>query len=175
MKIVLAVSVKLAHVPITHHMKKKPLRLEVNAKAINDTGRTLEGIGVLITPPIGKNFWLFRVKLSKEQAILGFPKFGSIGVGFAQEEDWNSNLPSGTETDEIFSHIRHNKGDKTIPDERCKDAIRLVQSAVLKMNCAETKNQLVLAKTDTDKLRALSWFLRHTGNHEVAARFDQTL
>jgi len=40
---------------------------------------------VMFTPPVGEDYWLFRVKLFKDQAIIGFPKFGTIGIGFAIE------------------------------------------------------------------------------------------
>ena len=72
------------------------------------------------------------MKLSDEQAIVGFPKFGMIGIGFAQEEDWNTNLPSSLDAQEIFDHISHNKGDPDIADEDCVQAIRMIQAAVPK-------------------------------------------
>ena len=81
------------------------------------------------TPPIDEGYWAYRVKLSDTQAIVGFPKFGTIGIGFAVEEDWNSNLPYGIETEDIFRHIAHNKGDDSISDDDVREAIRLVQEA----------------------------------------------
>ena len=88
-----------------------------------------KALGVM-TPPIDEDYWAYRVKLSDTQAIVGFPKFGTIGIGFAVEEyDWNTNLPYGIDTEEIFQHIRENKGDDTIPDDDVREAIRLVQEA----------------------------------------------
>lgn len=86
--------------------------------------------GVMMTPSVGEDFWYFRVRLNEAgQAILGFPKFSTIGVGFAQEEDWNTNLPYTTDAEKIWSHIEHNKADPAISDEDCLAAIRLIQSA----------------------------------------------
>lgn len=115
------------------------LLLEMNANEADKTGRLGLGNGsvAMLTPPIGKDYWLFRVKLAEDQAILGFKKFSTIGIGFALEEDWNTNLPYTVETEKIFQHIAHNKGDEAITDERVVEAIRLVQAA-----CIEYKKEL---------------------------------
>lgn len=83
----------------------------------------------MMTPPIGLDYWQFCVPLTEGQAILGFPKFTTIGIGFAAEEDWNTNLPYSCETEEIFQHIKHNKGIESIPDDDVREAIRMVQQA----------------------------------------------
>ena len=86
-----------------------------------------------MTPPIGEEYWLYRVPLSEKQAIIAFPKFGTIGIGFQkEEEDWNTNLPYSCTAEEIFNHISPNKGSEAISDEDCILAIRLIQSAILK-------------------------------------------
>lgn len=88
------------------------------------------GGGVLeTTPPIDEDYWAYRVRLSETQAIVGFPKFGTIGVGFAVEEDWNTNLPFGTSAEEIFGHISRNKGDDSISDDDCIAAIQMIREA----------------------------------------------
>lgn len=84
---------------------------------------------ISFTPPIDEAYWAYRVVVGEHQAVLGFPKFGTIGIGFAVEENWNTNLPSSCETDKIWKHIRQNKGDKSIPDEWCIAAIRMIQEA----------------------------------------------
>lgn len=92
----------------------------------NNTGQ----VGpIMITPPIDEDYWTYRVQLAGKQAILGFPKFGTIGIGFAVEEDWNTNLPYTCGTEEIYEHIEHNKGDDAITREDCLAAIKLVQDA----------------------------------------------
>ena len=73
---------------------------------------------VLITPPINEDYWAYRVKLNDRQAVVGFPKFGTIGIGFAVEDDWNTNLPYTCQTIEIVSHLWHNvDSDKPEGDE----------------------------------------------------------
>lgn len=86
---------------------------------------------ISITPNIAPDFWHWRVRLTEKQALLAFPKFGSIGCGFAVEEDWNSNLPVDCSTEEIYKHIRHNKGDKRISKADCYRAIDMLRNAAL--------------------------------------------
>ena len=81
----------------------------------------------MITPPIDDGYWILRCKVSDSQAVVAFPKFGGIGIGFQNEEDWNTNLPFNTDPVEIFNHIKCNKGDDAIPDKRCIAAIISVQ------------------------------------------------
>jgi hypothetical protein len=88
-----------------------------------------ENVTVVVTPPIDEDYWSYRVMLSDTQAIVGFPKFGTIGIGFAVEDDWNLNFPYSVETDRIFDHISRNKGDDGISDDDVREAIRLVQQA----------------------------------------------
>jgi hypothetical protein len=85
---------------------------------------------VLITPCITPECWLFRVKLSEKQAIVCFPKFGTIGIGFQHEEDWNTNLHYTADAREIFEHIKHNKGDDLIQDDDCIKAIEALQVTI---------------------------------------------
>ena len=86
---------------------------------------------VAMTPQLGEAYWSYRVLLSERQAILGFPKFFTIGIGFAvEDEDWNTNLPYTSDAVEIFDHIKDNKGDDAISDEDCIAAIRLIQEAI---------------------------------------------
>lgn len=88
-----------------------------------------KALGVM-TPPIDEDYWAYRVKLSDTQAIVGFPKFGTIGIGFAVEnEDWNVNLPYTSDAERILNHISCNKGDDSVSDEDVLVAIRLVQDA----------------------------------------------
>ena len=91
--------------------------------------KTPIGSGVMITPPISEDYWAYRVRLTERQSIVGFPKFSTIGIGFAVEEDWNTNLPYTSQAEEIYEHIAHNKGDDAIGREDCIAAIRLIQDA----------------------------------------------
>jgi hypothetical protein len=102
--------------------------VEVNAdfKAA-DTDRERSGHVVSITPPIDAEYFLARVVLYRDQAINIFPKFFTIGCGFAKEEDWNTNLPLTKDAVEIYEHIAHNKCYEEITREQCIEAIRALQ------------------------------------------------
>lgn len=84
---------------------------------------------LMLAPPVDEDYWLFRVRLSETQSIVGFPKFTTIGIGFAVEDDWNTNLPYTCAAEQIYDHIKHNKADKTITRSACLAAIRLIQAA----------------------------------------------
>ena len=111
----------------------KTLTLEINSKFKKsiDTFK-VKNMQVTITPAIGKEYFLFRVKLTKTQAILAFPKFYTLGIGFALESDWNTNLPYNCRTKEIFEHIKENKRYKSISDKDCLEAIKILQIACKK-------------------------------------------
>ena len=112
------------------------LTLEIN-KGFAPTDRELGLIAggmIMMTPAIGKDgYWKYRVKLHKNgQAILGFPKFGvCIGIGFAKESSWNTNLPSDCGAEVIYNHISRNKGSKSISRAKCIEAIKMIQVAVV--------------------------------------------
>jgi hypothetical protein len=99
----------------------------------------LIGGGIMITPPLGEDYWEYRVRLSDTQAVVGFPKFGTIGIGFAAEEDWNANLPYTCGTEEIYAHIQHNKGDESITRADCLQAIRMIQDAASEARTASRR------------------------------------
>lgn len=88
------------------------------------------GPTMMLTPSVGPDYWKYRVMLSDKQAVIGFPKFLTIGIGFAVEEDWNTNFPYTTDALETFEHIKHNKADGSIDDEDVIQAIRMIQAAV---------------------------------------------
>jgi hypothetical protein len=84
----------------------------------------------MLTPPVGEDYWAYRVRVADGQAIVGFPKFLTIGIGFAVEDaDWNTNLPFTCDAAEIYEHIAHNAGDEAITREVCVEAIRMIQDA----------------------------------------------
>ena len=105
------------------------MKLVVEVKEQEDKTQKFDaGMGVaMVTPEIDEDYWLFRVKVSDKQAIVGFPKFCTVGIGFQAEEDWNTNLPYTCKAEEIMDHIGHNKGDASIPAELCVEAIRMIQ------------------------------------------------
>ena len=88
--------------------------------------------GILFTPPVGDDYWSYRVRVGEGQAVVGFPKFFTLGIGFAVEDaDWNTNLPYTEPTDRLFRHIAKNKGSDDIPDERVMAAIDMIRAAVV--------------------------------------------
>lgn len=91
------------------------------------------GAVAMVAPVIDEDYWVFRVEVSESQAVVGFPKFGTIGIGFqVEEDDWNTNLPYTSSAEEILAYIGDNKGDSSISDESCLEAIRLIQAAASK-------------------------------------------
>lgn len=91
-------------------------------------------VGIALLTPAGlaedqENYWAYRVDVGHGQAVVGFPKFMTIGVGFAVEkDDWNTNLPYVAGAERIWKHIRKNKG-KGPTDEDCIKAIEMVCAA----------------------------------------------
>ena len=118
-----------------------PLTLEVNSKfeRAKDVFET-SGETLMITPPLDEEYWIFRVKLAKKQAIVAFPKFGTIGCGFAQERDWNTNLPILCDAEKIYNHIKHNKRHTSISKEDCLAAIRMIQAVAVPLLQKEQAN-----------------------------------
>lgn len=88
---------------------------------------------VMVTPPISEDYWAYRVCVADGQAVVGFPKFTTIGIGFAVEEDWNLNLPHSMSASHIANHIWPNRG--TLPDnvagyDLLLHAVGMIQAAV---------------------------------------------
>jgi len=112
------------------------LVLEINEQYVTDADKEgiIAGGRIMITPAIGDaDYWKYRVKLSRTQSIIGFPKFGCIGIGFMKEKNWNKNLPSDCDADELYNHIKENKGRSKISDEDCITAIQMIKDAVEKV------------------------------------------
>ena len=100
-------------------------------KKHQNPGGMLAGGAVMMTPPLGGDYWTYRVVVAEGQAVVGFPKFGTLGIGFEVEEDWNTNLPYSCTPAGIFNHIKHNKGHELISDETCLRAIEMVRDAAM--------------------------------------------
>ena len=103
------------------------MKLEVNAQF--EEQQTALTPNVIMSPIVGEDYYLFRVHLYKDQYLLAFPKFNTIGIGFAQEEDWNTNLPFICVAEDIYDHIKHNKKYKEIKKQEVMHAIELLQVA----------------------------------------------
>jgi hypothetical protein len=103
------------------------MKLEINERfAPTDRPFAVAGCEVMVTPPLDEDYWLARVDLGGN-AIVCFPKFGTIGIGFQKETNWNTNLPYSSEPERIWGHIEHNRADESITPERGIEAIKAVQ------------------------------------------------
>ena len=109
-------------------MKKLVVEYKKGFEPSKDTMRVGNTV-IMFTPAINEDYWIMRVKVFRNQAIVAFPKFGLIGVGFAQESDWNTNLPYQTPAERLYQHIAVNKKYKTLTKERCIEAIKMIQAA----------------------------------------------
>ena len=116
-------------------MKKKKLVVETNDAFIK--GKEFYSFGVvdvMFPPPLSRDYWLFRVVLSHDQALVCFPKLGTYGIGFQREkEDWNTNMPYVCDAERIWEHIKINRGNGMIRKSACLKGIRLLQEAVKTM------------------------------------------
>lgn len=99
-------------------------------KKSNDTFHNGNSV-ISITPPINSSYFIYRVHLHEDQYLLAFPKFTTIGIGFAKEEDWNTNLPFSCDAEEIYNHIEHNKLYDCITKEQVIEAINLLKPLCL--------------------------------------------
>lgn len=110
--------------------------VQVNASFVNKQPE-LSGGGatILLTPPLDEDYWLFRVPVSETQAVVAFPKFFTIGIGFQHEEDWNTNLPYTCTAEEIYNHIAHNAAGA--PRDTCLEAICAIQEVAARYMAAQ--------------------------------------
>lgn len=103
------------------------LTLEINKNSIDKTNYYSSGDNcIMVCPPTDENYWVFRVNLYKDQSVLGFLKYGLIGVGMAWEENSNTNLPTNSGVNRISNHIKCNKKYKNITLSMIKKAVQLI-------------------------------------------------
>lgn len=91
------------------------------------------GVSIGIGRGGDEDYWAYRVQLTDKQAVIGFPKFGTIGVGFLREnDDWNSNLPYSSPVVMIADHIRRNRfvDGEDIPRANVERALTMIRDAV---------------------------------------------
>ncbi len=110
------------------------LVLEKNPKTKSDDIRC----GNAIIGGAGTNGWSFRVKVSRNQAVVAFPKIGSFAIGFEKEHvDFNRNLIWVADSIQILCHIAENAekpGKNQIQAEDVKAAIEMIQREIVESN-----------------------------------------
>ena len=132
-------------------MKKLVVEYKKGFEPSKDTFR-VGGVVVMMTPAINEDYWIMRVKVFRNQAIVAFPKFGLIGVGFAQESDWNTNLPYQTPAERLYQHIEVNKKYKTLTKERCIEAIKMLQCACANYEKEQKEKTINLNMKEVDNI-----------------------
>ena len=121
------------------------MEVEFNKKfKKTNTTFNLKGGGVaMVTPPLDEDYWIFRVKLFKDQAIVAFPKFMTFGVGFAiEDDDWNTNFPYTCTPTEICNHIWKNKKYEEITRQQVIEAIVAIQECIYSIKREETNETI---------------------------------
>jgi len=109
----------------------KKLKLEINQNHVSgNEENVLKNRGIMITPPINKDYWTLRIHLYEDQYIQAFQKFMTLGIGFAIEDDWNTNLPYTCDAEEILNHIWHNRRYVAIKKKRTLRAIKMIQDFI---------------------------------------------
>jgi hypothetical protein len=131
-------------------MKKLTVEYKKGFEPSNDTIRTNEGL-IMFTPDISEDYWLMRVKLYKDQSLIAFPKYGSIGIGFAQESDWNTNLPYQVEAERLYKHIRRNKKYRAITKQTCLEGLKLLQEACKQYEADKKANEPIRLNVNSPK------------------------
>jgi hypothetical protein len=129
----------------------RKLVLECRKEFNKDNGIINMGNAVImITPPLDEDYWIMRIKLYRNQALVAFPKFGLIGVGFAIESDWNTNLPYQTSPERLYEHIKINKKYDQLTKERCIEAIILLQAACKQYEKEKAEKEIVLSMNEVN-------------------------
>lgn len=105
--------------------------LTLERRAQEDQTAVLAGGVVMLAPVVDEDYWEYRVQLTKTQAVVGFPKFMTVGIGFAvEEEDWNTNLPYlHCTAEKIAEHIWRNRGSRRITKTMVIDAVQMIREA----------------------------------------------
>jgi hypothetical protein len=118
------------------------MTVEFNSKFQKDNDEfIINDTKIMITPKLDKDYWIFRVRLHEDQSVIAFPKFSTIGIGFAIEEsDWNTNLPASINAESICDHIWENHKYESITKEMVVNAIKMLQPHCKRFLKAKKKN-----------------------------------
>ena len=120
-----------------------------------NTGKVI----IMFTPDIDEDYWIMRVKLyhdkklDKDQSIVAFLKFGMIGIGFAIESDWNTNLPYQTDTERLYNWIKRNKKYRAITKQTCLEGLKMLQEACKKYDEDRKAKESIKVNVNSPKRR----------------------
>jgi hypothetical protein len=132
-------------------MKKLVVEYKKGFEPSKDCIKVGNGI-IMFTPSINSEYYIMRVVLYKNQALVAFPKFGLIGVGFAIEEsNWNTNLPYQVPAERLYRHIRQNKKYRAITKAMCLEGLKLLQEACKKYEEEQKANEPIRVNVNSPK------------------------
>jgi hypothetical protein len=106
----------------------------------------------------GDDYWAYRVDLSDKQALIGFPKHGTIGIDFLHNR--GEDLPYSVNPERLadfFAPGRLLGGDAVIPREHVIRAIKMIREAVVEHGdgdmrcmgqCIEIRNNILWGRRD---------------------------
>ena len=139
-------------------MRKLVVEYKEGFQPSKDCINTGRGI-IMFTPAIDEDYWIMRVKLyhdkklNKDQSIVAFPKFGMIGIGFAIESDWNTNLPYQTDTERLYNWIKRNKKYRAITKQTCLEGLKMLQEACKKYDEDRKAKESIKVNVNSPKRR----------------------
>ncbi len=139
-------------------MRKLVVEYKKGFQPSKDCINTGRGI-IMFTPAIDEDYWIMRVKLyhdkklNKDQSIVAFPKFGMIGIGFAIESDWNTNLPYQTDTERLYNWIKRNKKYRAITKQTCLEGLKMLQEACKKYDEDRKAKESIKVNVNSPKRR----------------------
>ena len=124
--------------------EKHRLVLDVNEKYVRESPSVRLGNAVvMVNPPVGVDYWVFKVRLYEDQAMIAFPKFGQMGISFLREERRNINLPAMSSAEDIWEHIKPNKKYMQITKKMGIKAIQMLQGACKEHTCKGNRQAMI--------------------------------
>lgn len=107
-------------------------KIETNPKNCLDVKMELPSRALLmVTVPQTQDYWLFRVALTRNQAITAVPVFGGVDFRLQTKGASEYIAPSEGDTGQILGILRE-RMRKTVADKKISEAIRLLQQEVRK-------------------------------------------
>lgn len=105
---------------------------KVQRQSLEDTTRvavTGREQAFIMTPQLTPDYWTYRVALSNGNAIVAAPEFGTLGIRYQIEDEYNVTNRWDYTANEIEALIRRNRPANTTREE-AMSAIRKIQGAI---------------------------------------------